>query len=128
MALFDKKSSDKGGVAVADEGTLYAPAAAKNVIAVGATDDADLIASFSQTGLDQELTAPGVNNLASYLVGQGQETTLTVDSDDGRELEAVPLLFAGMTGRRGLTSDAVYVTVDVSGSASATAAPRRSTR
>jgi serine protease len=84
------------------------PAAYASVIAVGATDDADLIASFSQTGIDQELTAPGVNNLASYLVGQGQETSLTVDSDGGRELEAIPLLYAGQTGRRGLTSDAVY--------------------
>lgn len=84
------------------------PAAYASVIAVGATDDADLIASFSQTGTDQELTAPGVNNLASYLVGQGQETTLTVDSDGDRELEAIPLLFAGQTGRRGISSDAVY--------------------
>lgn len=84
------------------------PAAYASVIAVGATDDADLIASFSQTGIDQELTAPGVNNLASYLVGQGQETALTVDSDGGRELEAIPLLYAGQTGRRGHTSDAVY--------------------
>jgi subtilisin family serine protease len=84
------------------------PAAYASVIAVGATDDADLIASFSQTGVDQELTAPGVNNLASYLVGQGQETTLTVDTDGDRELAAVPLLFAGQTGRRGISSDAVY--------------------
>ena len=104
---------DHGIVLVAASGnssTPYVsyPAAYPSVIAVGATDDADLIASFSQTGVDQELTAPGVNNLASYLVGKGQETALTVDSDDGRELEAIPLLFAGMTDRRGISSDAVY--------------------
>lgn len=84
------------------------PAAYESVIAVGATDDADLIASFSQTGEDQELTAPGVNNLASYLVGQGQSTTLTVPTDNNRELDAIVLEFAGMTRKQGLTTDAVY--------------------
>lgn len=84
------------------------PAAFASVVAVGATDDADLIASFSETGTEQELTAPGVNILASYVVGQGVSTTLTVDSDDGRELEAIPLAFAGMTTARGITAPAVY--------------------
>jgi subtilisin family serine protease len=84
------------------------PAAYASVIAVGATDDADLIASFSQTGADQELTAPGVNNLASYLVGQGQSTTLTVPTDSDRELDAIALEFAGLTRKQGLTTDAVY--------------------
>ncbi|MBI4410663.1 MAG: S8 family serine peptidase, partial [Gemmatimonadetes bacterium] len=76
--------------------------------AVGATDDADLLASFSQFGTEQELTAPGVNNLSSYLVGQGQETSLTVDTDNGRELEAIALVFAGKTGKRGITAENVY--------------------
>jgi subtilisin family serine protease len=84
------------------------PAAYESVIAVGATDDADNLASFSQWGTDQELTAPGVNNLSSYLVGQGQETALTVDTDNDRELEAIALAFAGMTGRKGISTDAVY--------------------
>ena len=84
------------------------PAAHPKVIAVGATDDADMLATFSQYGTEQDVTAPGVNNLSSYLVGLGQETTLIVDSDDGRELEAVPLEFAGMTGRKGITASAVY--------------------
>jgi subtilisin family serine protease len=84
------------------------PAAYESVIAVGATDDADLIASFSQTGEDQEVTAPGVNNLSSYLVGQGQSTTLTIPTDNDRELDAIALEFAGMTRKQGLTTDAVY--------------------
>jgi subtilisin family serine protease len=84
------------------------PAAYESVIAVGATDDADLIASFSQTGEDQEVTAPGVSNLASYMVGRGQSTTLTVPTDGGRELDAIPLEFSGMTRKQGLTTDAVY--------------------
>jgi serine protease len=84
------------------------PAGYPSVIAVGATDEADLIASFSQWGADQELTAPGVNNLASYMVGQGQNTALTVDTDNARELEAIALLFAGMTPTRGISAGAVY--------------------
>lgn len=85
------------------------PASYPTVIAVGATDDQDMLAVFSQYGSEQELTAPGVNNLASYLVGQGQETTLTVDTDNDRELEAIALLYAGMTKKQGVTAENVYV-------------------
>jgi subtilisin family serine protease len=85
------------------------PAAYASVIAVGATDDADMIASFSQTGEDQELTAPGVSNLSSYIVGLGQSTTLTVATDNNRELDAIPLEFAGLTRKQGLTTAALYV-------------------
>ncbi|MGH7700146.1 MAG: S8 family serine peptidase [Gemmatimonadales bacterium] len=84
------------------------PAAYESVIAVGATDDADNLATFSQYGTEQELTAPGVNNLSSYLVGQGQETSLTVDTDNDRELEAIAMQFAGMTRKKGISADAVY--------------------
>jgi subtilisin family serine protease len=85
------------------------PAAHPAVIAVGATDDADLIATFSQWGTEQELTAPGVNNLAPWLVGKGITTSLRVESDGGTELEAIALLYSGMTDRRGITAPAVYV-------------------
>jgi serine protease len=84
------------------------PAGYESVIAVGATDDQDNLATFSQWGTDQELTAPGVSNLSSYPVGTGQTTTLTVDTDNDRELEAIPMEFAGMTSRRGVRSAAVY--------------------
>ncbi|MGH7477614.1 MAG: S8 family serine peptidase [Longimicrobiales bacterium] len=84
------------------------PAAYPTVIAVGATDDADMLATFSQYGTEQELTAPGVNNLSSYLVGLGQETSLFVDTDNDRELEAIALQFAGKTRKQGLTAEAVY--------------------
>lgn len=70
--------------------------------------DADMLATFSQSGTEQELPAPGVNTLSSYLVGLGQETTLTVDTDMDRELEAVPMEFAGMTAKKGLTAEAAY--------------------
>jgi subtilisin len=111
-AAFDA-TYQRGIVLVAASGnssTPYVgyPAAHQSVIAVGATDDADNLATFSQWGTDQELTAPGVSNLSSYPVGTGQTTTLTVVTDNDRELEAIPMEFAGMTGRRGITSEAVY--------------------
>lgn len=112
QAAFDTANA-RGVLLIAASGnssTPYVsyPAAYANVVAVGATDDADLLATFSEYGTDQELTAPGVNILASYMVGMGVSTTVTVDSDDGREVEAIPLAFSGMTSRRGVTSAAVY--------------------
>ncbi|MEJ7760981.1 MAG: S8 family serine peptidase [Gemmatimonadaceae bacterium] len=84
------------------------PAAYASVVAVGATDDEDRLSSFSQFGDDQELTAPGVQNLSSYLVGKGSRAALTVDTDGGNELGSIPMLFAGLTSRTGLTSAAVF--------------------
>ena len=118
-ALFDagdaalQAAYDRGIVLVGASGnssTPYVsyPASHPAVIAVGATDDADLLATFSQYGTEQELTAPGVNNLASYPVGKGVATALTVDSDNGRELEAIALLFAGHTRKQGLTASTIY--------------------
>jgi serine protease len=104
--------------------TVGFPAAYEAVIAVGATDDQDNLATFSQWGTEQELTAPGVNNLSSYLKGQGQETSLFVDTDGDRELEAIALQFAGKTKKKGITAENVYAgfgtavefeTVDCSG-------------
>jgi subtilisin family serine protease len=84
------------------------PASHPAVMAVGATDDQDMLASFSQYGTEQDVTAPGVNNLASYPVGKGVETALTVGSDNGRELEAIALAFAGKTKKQGLTAATLY--------------------
>ncbi|MBA2243584.1 MAG: S8 family serine peptidase [Gemmatimonadetes bacterium] len=104
---------DRGIVLVGASGnssTPYVgyPASHPAVIAVGATDDEDMLASFSQWGTEQDLTAPGVNNLASYPVGKGQSTSLTVDTDNAHELEAIALAFAGKTRKQGLTADAIY--------------------
>lgn len=84
------------------------PAGYASVVAVGATDSDDLIASFSQTGTDQELTAPGVANLASVVVGTGVTTSLTVGSDNDRPLDAIPMQFSGTTRQQGITTTAVY--------------------
>ncbi|MGQ0560254.1 MAG: S8 family serine peptidase [Gemmatimonadota bacterium] len=84
------------------------PASHPDVIAVGATDDEDNLSTFSQYGTDQELTAPGVNNLSSYPVGTGIETSLFVDTDIGTEVAAVAMLFSAQTSKKGLTASAIY--------------------
>lgn len=84
------------------------PAGYASVVAVGATDDRDMLGTFSQWGTDQELTAPGVAILSSVPVGTGTAATLTVDTDGARELESIPLLFAGFTKKQGITASAVF--------------------
>lgn len=108
-----QRTYDAGVVLIAASGnssTPYVsyPAAFPGVVAVGATDDMDLIASFSQTGTDQEITAPGVSNYASYPVGKGTNTSVFVPSDGNREVDAIAMAFSGMTGARGITASAVY--------------------
>ena len=84
------------------------PAAYSTVVAVGATDDEDNLATFSQYGTDQELTAPGVTNFSSVPVGTGQTTDLSVNSDNGRELEAIGMAFAGLTKKSGIAAQTIY--------------------
>src|SRR5919108_1041995 len=92
----------------ASEPVVSYPAGHASVIAVGATDENDQLAQFSSFGTDQELTAPGVSNLSSFPVGTGQTTDLTVDTDGGRALDAIPMEFAGLTGKRGITASTIY--------------------
>ncbi len=104
---------DRGIVLIAASGNasepvVSYPAGYESVVAVGATDDEDQLASFSSYGTDQELTAPGVANFASYLVGLGQRTDLHVDSDGGRGLDAIAMQYAGMTKKSGLTATTIY--------------------
>ncbi|HEX6283474.1 MAG TPA: S8 family serine peptidase, partial [Pyrinomonadaceae bacterium] len=84
------------------------PAAYPTVVAVGATDDEDNLATFSQYGIEQELTAPGVNNFSSVPVGTGQTTDVSVDSDNGRELEAIGMQLAGLTKKSGIAAQTIY--------------------
>jgi subtilisin family serine protease len=84
------------------------PASHPDVIAVGATDENDKLSTFSQFGTDQELTAPGVNNLSSYPVGTGIETSLYVTTDNDNELEAIAMLFSALTSSKGLIASAIY--------------------
>ncbi len=85
------------------------PASHPDVIAVGATDENDALSTFSQFGSDQEVTAPGVNNLSSYPVGTGLETSLFIPTDNNNELEAIPMLFSALTSTKGQLTPAIYV-------------------
>lgn len=50
--------------------TINYPAKYNSVIAVGATDSSNKRASFSSTGKELEVVAPGVNIVSDYLSGQ----------------------------------------------------------
>lgn len=54
------------------------PAAYSSVVAVGAVDANLAIASFSNTGREQELAAPGVSIYSSVPVGMGRAASLSV--------------------------------------------------
>lgn len=56
------------------------PAALPEVIAVGATDITDTIASFSSFGHDIELVGPGVDVPTTTMQGLGREALFSVDS------------------------------------------------
>ena len=68
------------------------PAAYGSVVAVGAINANLALASFSNTGKEQELAAPGVGVLSSVPVGLGLGASLTVSANDypARELEFSP--------------------------------------
>jgi subtilisin len=91
-----------------NEPLIAYPAAYASVVAVGATDDSDMLSRFSQWGNDQELTAPGVSNLSSVPLGTGQASTLVVNGVLPDTLLSLPLQFAGMTTRAGITAPAVF--------------------
>ena len=91
-----------------NEPLIAYPAAYASVVAVGATDDSDMLSRFSQWGSDQELTAPGVTNLSSVPVGTGQASSLVVIGSSPDTLLSLPLQFAGMTARAGITAPAVF--------------------
>jgi subtilisin family serine protease len=74
-ALIDAESAGIMLVAAAGNngpatGTVLYPAAYPSVVAVGATDQADAIASFSSRGPQVELSAPGVSILSSIATGE----------------------------------------------------------
>lgn len=56
------------------------PAALPDVIAVGATDENDVIADFSSFGSDQELVAPGVDVPSTTFQDNGREVLFSVES------------------------------------------------
>jgi subtilisin family serine protease len=56
------------------------PGAYQSVVTVGAVDRNNQLASFSNTGAQLDLVAPGVDNLSSFPAGQGRDSFVTVGS------------------------------------------------
>lgn len=90
----EKQSMDKaynnGRLLIAASGNSGAnrvgyPAAYGSVVATGAVDRRNVLASFSQYGKDQELVAPGVGVLSTVPLGTGLLGTM---SEDGTTYEA----------------------------------------
>jgi subtilisin family serine protease len=72
-----------------------------NVVVVAATDEDDLLASFSNFGTNSvDIAAPGVGILSTVPAGKGLEASLTSGAD---VYNVIPLAFSGFTPATGLT-------------------------
>ncbi len=80
------------------------PGRYQSVLTVGAVDKNNQLASFSNTGAQLDLVAPGVDNLSSFPAGQGRDAFLVAG---GRTIAALSLEFAGATPAAGLTAPLV---------------------
>jgi subtilisin family serine protease len=77
---------------------LSYPARYQSVVAVGAVDRNDQLASFSNTGAQLDLVAPGVDNLSSFPKDQGRDASALIGTTS---YSAFPLEFAPATSSRG---------------------------
>jgi serine protease len=99
-----KAAHDAGLVLVASTGNTPSPVAGarhypsgfSEVIAVGATDEDDNLASFSTFGGHQELVAPGVEVPTTALIGEGREAGVTENSPTSRSLNPNPMEFSAL--------------------------------
>jgi subtilisin family serine protease len=86
-------------------GARHYPSGFSEVIAVGATDINNAMASFSTFGGHQEIVAPGVETPSTFLQGQGRDATLDENSPTARALDPNPLQF---TIPGSVTADVVF--------------------
>ena len=80
------------------------PGRYQSVLTVGAVDKNNQLASFSNTGAQLDLVAPGVDNLSSFPTGQGRDAFVGAG---GKNLSALPVEFAGTTDAAGVTGPLV---------------------
>jgi subtilisin family serine protease len=86
------------------------PGGYQSVLTVGAVDSNNQLASFSNTGAQLDVVAPGVNNLSSFpghlqpLDGEGRDAFATIG---GTTYAALPLEFAAATTSTGITGPLV---------------------
>jgi hypothetical protein len=102
---FYNKIRSKGILVVAASGndgarSVSYPAAYSANIAVGAVDRNDVIASFSNTGRNLDVVAPGVGILSSVPDGTGSEASVTAGSGN---YQAFGMEFAAHTNTLGTT-------------------------
>jgi subtilisin family serine protease len=80
------------------------PGGYQSVLTVGAVDSSNQLASFSNTGAQLDVVAPGVDNLSSFPVTEGRDAFATIG---GTTYAALPMEFAGATPASGVTSTLV---------------------
>jgi subtilisin family serine protease len=80
------------------------PGAYQSVLTVGAVDSQNRLASFSNTGAQLDVVAPGVDNLSSFPRTEGRDAFATIN---GTTYAALPMEFAGATLSTGITSTLV---------------------
>lgn len=86
-------------------GARHYPSGFSEVIAVGATDINDVLATFSTFGGHQELVAPGVGTPTTTLIGFGRDVLLHENSPVSQDISANPMAFSGVGSP---TADLVY--------------------
>ena len=76
------------------------PGGYQGVLTVGAVDVNNRLASFSNTGAQMDVVAPGVDNLSSFPRTEGRDAYATIA---GKTYSAFPLEFAAATPTTGIT-------------------------
>jgi serine protease len=77
------------------------PGGYQGVLTVGAVDSQNNLASFSNTGAQLDVVAPGVDNLSSFPRTEGRDAFATIG---GKTYSAFPLEFAGATKATGVNA------------------------
>jgi subtilisin len=80
------------------------PGGYQSVLTVGAVDSSNQLASFSNTGAQLDVVAPGVDNLSSFPRTEGRDAFATIG---GTTYAALPMEFAAATPASGVTSTLV---------------------
>jgi len=86
-------------------GARHYPSGFPEVIAVGATDINNNLATFSTFGGHQELVAPGVDTPTTDLQGNGRDNLLTRNTAPSGVIQSNPMAFSGVGTE---TRDLVY--------------------
>jgi subtilisin family serine protease len=80
------------------------PGGYQGVLTVGAVDVNNQLASFSNTGAQLDVVAPGVDNLSSFPQTEGRDAYAVIN---GKTYAAFPMEFAGATPTTGITGPLV---------------------